>query len=148
MKRYKKSEEVKELQRVYNEYKTEICLQKGIPAHAIRKVNFRDDTTRNLTNCVIAFAHLNQIFIEEVPNKGRYFNGQWVKDSGMKGTADLHGIYNGRALRIEIKCKATKDRQRPDQKIYQRKVEKAGGAYLIVREFKDFFDYINQSRNV
>lgn len=143
--RYKKSVEVKELERQYLEYLFKRYPQQ--PRHTVPKPNFRDDSTNELTKCIISYCKINNIFIERVANTGRNLNGKWIKGTGTKGTADLHAIHNGKPLKIEVKCKATKDRQSKEQKQYQINVEKAGAKYLIVREFKDLFNYIKSTEN-
>lgn len=142
-KRYKKPDEVKELERLYFEF-----LRKkypSVPEYAVPSIKFRDDKTNELTKCVTAYCLIEGIFAERVANTGRNLNGKWIKGTGTNGTADIHAVHNGKSLKIEIKCKATKDRQSEVQKAYQRKVEKAGAVYLIVREFKDFYNYIKNT---
>ncbi len=108
---------------------------------------FRDDNTNDLTKCIISFCYILGIHAERVANTGRNLNGKWIYSNGMNGTADVHAIRNGRALMIEVKCKYTNDRQSNAQRTYQKKVERAGGVYLIVRDFKDFYNYIKRTAN-
>lgn len=57
------------------------------------------------------------------PDGGRQYQ------SAAKGSADLHVTVNGRALYVETKRPGGK--QRPEQKKYQERVERAGCRYVI-----------------
>ncbi len=140
--KYKQSEEVKELQRLYKEFLK--VKYPNVPIKALPNRKFRDDTTNELTKCITAYCQVKNIFVERVANMGRMLNGKWIKGTGKNGTADLHAIHNGKPLKIEVKCKTTKDRQSQAQKNYQRQVERAGATYLIVRDFKGFYEYLKQ----
>jgi hypothetical protein len=79
---------------------------------------------------------------EDVTGKVRTIGtGQWIPTSGMKGTADISATINGRSVKIEIKMK---DKQSEVQREYQRRIEAAGGIYLIVRSFAEFYDWYNE----
>ena len=56
--------------------------------------------------------------------------------TGMKGSRDIKCCINGRFVAIEVKFGA--DRQSEVQKEYEQKVKRAGGIYLIVRNFDEF----------
>lgn len=57
---------------------------------------------------------------------------------GHPGSSDILGVYRGRFLAIEVKSPTGK--QSPDQKIFQRMVEKNGGIYLLVRSVDELAD--------
>lgn len=141
MVRYSKPEAVKELERLYHEAKR--GKYKNVPESALVQTKFRDDKTNDLTKCVIAYTRLRGHFIERVGSTGRFINGKWIKGTGTRGTADLSAVINGRAVKIEIKCAATKDRQSEDQKRYQKSVESAGAVYLIVGVFEDYKKWLD-----
>lgn len=64
--------------------------------------------------------------------------------SGMRrGIADMMAVIDGKAYDIELKriYKKGKDRQSEEQKEEQRKMEQAGGTYLIVYSFEDFYNW-------
>ena len=143
--RYKKPAEVKALERLYHAYK--VSQRPNVPAQWMPETKFRDDKTNELTKCVIAYTKAKGYFIERISSTGRYFKGRWIKGSGTKGTADLSAVINGRAVKIEIKCRATRDRQSADQKKYQQQVEQAGAVYIIVRDFRDYFNWLNDFAN-
>lgn len=58
-----------------------------------------------------------------------------------RGTADIHAIIKGKAVKIEVKI--GKDRQSIFQKEYQKNVEKAGGIYYIAKDFDSFYEWYN-----
>lgn len=68
--------------------------------------------------------------------------------SGMRnGIADMMAVINGRAYDIELKriYKKGKDRQSEDQKEEQKRMESAGGTYLIVNSFEDFYEWYQKN---
>lgn len=139
--RYKKPEAIKELERQYHEAK-KLKYPKA-PKEYLVYTKFRDDKTNDLTKCVMAYTRLQGYFIERINSSGRFINGKWIKGTGTNGTADLSAIINGKSVKIEIKCKATKDRQSEAQKKYQKQVEKAGAVYIVVGTFEEFFNWLN-----
>lgn len=133
----------------------------SVPVHAIPLPKFTDATANGLTKCVIDFILLNGYQAERINSMGRQVDNRqtvtdifgnsrvigstkWIKGTGKKGTADISATIKGRSVKIEVKCKATKDNyQSPEQKAYQLQIEKAGGTYIIARTFKDFRDWYN-----
>lgn len=151
--RYHKSDAVKYLESLADE-----AVRVKYPKTPVRYLcprTYKDNTTNELTKCVYDYSKLKGIFIERTGNEGRTIdNRQAVTDvlghtrmigtiqrvygSGTKGTSDLKAIINGRSIAIEIKCAATHDRQSNSQRTYQLEVEKSGGIYLLVPDFKTF----------
>lgn len=126
------------------------------PRHLARRL-YRDDTANGLTKCLVEFLNLSGHLAERINSTGRYIDrsqtftdvvgrtrsigsGQWLPTSGIKGTADISAVIRGRAVKIEVKIK---DRQSEDQKRYQERIEAAGGTYLIVRSFTEFYEWYN-----
>ncbi len=60
-----------------------------------------------------------------------------------KGQADIQGVFEGKALYIEIKAKATRDRMRPEQVKFKQAIEAAGGEDWIVGMVEDLLKYLN-----
>ena len=58
-----------------------------------------------------------------------------------KGQADIQAIIGGRAIYIEIKAKATKDRLTEHQRRFRDMVTKAGAHYWIVTMMEDLLEY-------
>lgn len=71
----------------------------------------------------------------------------WTKSGMRKGKADLSAIINSKALEIEIKriYQKGKDKQSDDQIEEQKRIEKAGGIYLIVSGYNEFFEWYNNN---
>lgn len=128
------------------------------PRYLSRRL-YRDDSANGLTKCVIDFIRLTGGMAERINCTGRYVDntqvftdvvgrtrsigtGQWLPSSGTKGTADISAVIRGRAVKIEIKY--GRDRQSDDQRNYQAQIETAGGIYLIVRTFAEFYDWYNE----
>lgn len=132
---YVKSEAVKELERMCDEYRK----RKNPDAP---KKYYTDKTAHELEKCIINYCYLFGVFAEKVQSMGRtIFKGQpiYVRNSNTTGQADLSLIINGKAVKVEVKCRFTKDRYQNDaQKAYQKKVERAGGIYIIIRDFAEF----------
>ena len=103
--------------------------------------NYTDQNTNGLTKCVIDFLKLNGFHCERTGNEGRVINNRRVHGTGTNGTSDIKAIINGKFIAIEIKCKATKDKQSIAQKEYQKAIELSGGIYLIVGTFGGFIDW-------
>ena len=64
--------------------------------------------------------------------------------SGMRrGLADIKAVINGKPVDIELKriYKNGKDRQSDYQKLEQQRIEEAGGLYIIVSSFQDFYEW-------
>ena len=148
--KYRKSEELKNLEKYAFQN-----LKKKFPSFPYPpKPSYSDNTANGLTRCVIDTIRLAGFQAERVNSMGRPVNTQqetalgsvggikWIKGTSTKGTADISATIKGRAVKIEIKCKATKDNyQSVDQKNYQKEIEKAGGIYLIVRDYEGFYKW-------
>ena len=65
-----------------------------------------------------------------------------VKPSPNKGISDIIAVFCGRFVGIEIKIGT--DRQRPEQKDFQRSVEQSGGVYVIAKEFEPFYEWLSK----
>ena len=59
----------------------------------------------------------------------------YIPGTTRKGTSDLIIGKQGRVLYVEVKLK---DRQSPDQKAFQKRVESFGNTYVIVRSLDEF----------
>ena len=132
---YTKSAAVKELERMCDEYRK----QRNPEA---KKKYYSDRTAPELEKCIINYTILKGHFAEKVQSMGRtIFKGEpiYVRNSNTTGQADLSLIINGKAVKVEVKCKWTGDRYQSEaQKRYQKNVERAGGIYIIIRDFAQF----------
>lgn len=129
------------------------------PPHAIPGPKYTDRNTNGLTKCIIDFIEFNGYQAERINSTGRQLDNRktikdvlgnnrtvgsvkWIKGTGQTGTADISATIKGKSIKIEVKCKATKDNYQSDaQKDYQKKIESAGGVYFIARTFQDFYNW-------
>jgi len=134
----------------------------NVPDYAIPTPRYTDRTSNGLTECVIDWVNFNGFQAERINSTGRHLDSRktsidslgrsrtvgsvkWIKGSSQIGTADVSATLRGRSVKIEIKCKATGDNyQSQGQKDYQKHIEKAGGVYIIVREFQGFYEWYNE----
>jgi len=152
---YRKSPEVKALEAL--SFARDVARHPTIDPRFLAPTKYRDDNANALTKCVIDFLNLSGHMAERINCTGRYMDrsqtfedvtgkvrtigtGQWIPTSGMKGTADISATINGRSVKIEIKIN---DKQSEVQREYQRRIEAAGGVYLIVRSFGEFMAWYN-----
>lgn len=155
--RYIKSEAVKALEKLkFEEHKAKYP---NFPYPI--KPNYSDATSNGLTKCVIDFIKLKGFHAERINSTGSMRDNtktitdvlgrkrtigsvDWIKSTSQNGTADISATIKGQSIKIEIKCAASGDKYQSEaQKMYQKQIEASGGIYLIVREFKDFYNWFN-----
>jgi hypothetical protein len=127
----------------------------SMPEFALAKTKWSDSSANALTKAVTSFINLSGYQAERINTTGmwrqgaklkvgegiRQMPGKWTKGTGTKGSADISATINGRSVKIEIKY--GKDRQSDDQIKYQEMIEKAGGIYIIVKNFDDFIQWFD-----
>jgi hypothetical protein len=118
---------------------------KSIPDHALPKSKFKDNGSNELTSSVIKWLELNGHWATRVSSAGRYVaaKGKFIPSTTKKGCADIHAVIFGKHVSIEIKYGA--DRLREDQLLVKEQIEKAGGLYVVVKTFQQFFDWYNEN---
>jgi len=159
-KRFVKSDAVKELERIAFEKLKEKYPSFPFPI----KAKYTDQTSNGLTKCVIDYIELRGFQAERINSTGRQLDGsksstdilgsvrtigsvKWIKGSGTVGTSDVSATIQGRSVKVEIKCESTGDRYQSKGQIeYQKQIEAAGGVYLIIRTFQEFFDWFNRKK--
>jgi len=116
--------------------------------------DFSDKTANGLTKCVIKFLHLHGWQAERINTTGRPLDRRqivsdcmgfkkqigsltWIPGTSTRGSADISSTIQGRSVKVEIKV--GRDRMRPDQWKYKEAVEKAGGIYIVVTSFDQFY---------
>lgn len=122
----------------------------------IPKTDWKDNSANSLTKCVIAWIQFMGGQAERISSQGQYregakiqvgsgqlaytkqLPGKWTPGQSTKGTADISATIRGRSVKIEIK---QKDKQSEAQKQYQAAIERAGGVYIIVRDFDSFVEW-------
>jgi len=82
---------------------------------------------------------MRRTFTDVLGNQRQIGSVRWIKSSMQKGSADISATIAGQSVKIEIKV--GRDRIRPEQEIYKQQVEKAGGIYLLIHTFDDFYQW-------
>ena len=124
---------------------------------------YNDRTSNGLTRLIIRYLKFHGWQAERISTTGRvidnrkkvsnvlgqqYYVGSttWIPGSGTKGSADISATVQGRSIKVEVKI--GKDRQSEAQKNYQQDIERAGGVYMIARDFEQFVSELNQIINL
>lgn len=133
------------------------CSKTKMPPNYVPKDRFTDRTANGLTKCIITWLQINGWQSERINTMGRMIDkrhrvtnvlGQsytigsigYIPTTSTKGSADISATVKGHSWKIEVKIGA--DRQSPEQIRYQQDIERAGGIYLIARDFTGFIkDY-------
>ena len=127
-----------------------------IPPDLLYCKPMKANSANELTKAVIKFIRLSGGQAERISVTGRTINKRttyidvlghrkqigsvkYIPSAMTKGSADISATIQGKSVKIEIKW--GKDRQSPAQAKYQAEVEKAGGIYLIVHTFDQFYDW-------
>lgn len=127
-----------------------------MPKEYVAKRKYTDANANGLTKCIIDWIKANGYQAERISNTGRYIDnskivtdsmgfqkkigsGQYIKGTGTNGTADISATIKGRSIKLEVKI--GKDRQSEAQKKYQADIERAGGIYIIVKDFDEFMNF-------
>ena len=114
------------------------------------------NSANSLTNAIIKFIKLKGYHASNIKVTGRMVDKRvtytdilghqrqigsckYIKSSMEVGSADISATIKGLTVMIEVKWGS--DRQSEAQKVYQAKIEKAGGIYLIIRKFEEFYDW-------
>ena len=143
---------------------------KKIPAligreYAAPKYTQKPNTTNGLTRCIVDYLNLSGHVATRISSTGsarvtgkkevNFYSGlgksniTFVPGTQRKGMADIRAIIKhpahtfGVPVELEIKFSRS-DRQRKEQKSWQKDVESAGGLYVIIRSFEDFADWYEQ----
>jgi hypothetical protein len=131
----------------------------SLPEYAIKKPKYTDKTANGLTKCIIDYLILNGCQAERINTAGRVIDERkhvtnvvgitkvigsmkYIPTTGTKGSADISATIKGRSVKIEVKI--GKDRQSDHQKRYQEMIERAGGVYIIAKDFQWFYDWFKE----
>ena len=130
----------------YDHYRKE---NPNYPAAYIPKPDYTDRTTNGLTKMVLDWMRFHGALAERTNTTGRQIKAKsgkriWIPTAGVRGSSDIHATYRGLSLHIEIKCRATRDRVRPAQVEYARRVRMAGGLYVTVGTWAEFYEWFLQ----
>jgi hypothetical protein len=116
------------------------------------KKKWDDKTANGLTKAITSFIQFNGYQAERIntmgtarENKrtdGKVIGVTWTKGTSTAGSADISATIRGRSVKIEVKI--GKDRQSDAQKRYQESIERAGGVYMIARDFDSFVEWFDE----
>jgi len=144
---------INELKRL--SFEADVKKYPDIPREWIPSPSYIDKTANGLTRCIIDWIKLNGGQAERISVTGRIVNGKqtvtdclghqreigsnkWIPGTMTKGTADISATIRGKSVKIEVKIGA--DRQSEAQKKYQQDIERAGGVYVIAKDFQHFYE--------
>lgn len=128
----------------------------SIPDAWLPHKKFKQNNANAVTQAIIAWVRLNGYQAERISVTGRMVDQRktykdvlgytrqigsvkWLKSSMQRGSADISCTIRGRSVKVEVKF--GRDRQRPEQVEYQQQVEQAGGVYIIVGSFDEFYEW-------
>jgi len=119
------------------------------PQDYIMKRKYTDSTANGLTKAICDWINLHGYQAERINTMGvartKYRTDgsvagiQWTKGTSTAGSADISATIKGRSVKIEVKI--GKDRQSEAQKKYQEMIERAGGTYIIAKDFDSFVEW-------
>ena len=122
------------------------------PPDYIPKTMYKDSTANGLTKAICDYINYNGYQAERIntmgtarekkTTAGKVIGVTWTKGTSTAGSADISATIKGRSVKIEVKI--GKDRQSDAQKRYQENIEKAGGIYIIAKNFDSFVEWYNQ----
>ena len=143
---------------ILNEMNREYLRNKypDIPPEYLHCKPIKASSANELTKAVIKFIRLTGGQAERISVTGRVINTRktytdilghrktigsvkYIPSAMTRGSADISAIIQGKSVKIEIKW--GKDCQSPAQAKYQAEIEKAGGIYLIVHTFIEFYEW-------
>jgi hypothetical protein len=119
------------------------------PSDYIPKTMYKDSTANGLTRAICDYINYNGYQAERIntmgtarekkTTAGKVIGVTWTKGTSTAGSADISATIKGRSVKIEVKI--GKDRQSEAQKRYQENIEKAGGIYIIAKDFDSFVEW-------
>ena len=124
-----------------------------VPLHALPSVKkFSESSANELTRSIEAFIRMTGGYADRINNTGIYDprTGRWRKGGTRKGIADIMAskpvTHEGRtfAVNVAIEVKVGKDRMSEHQQKIREEVERAGGVYMIARNWDTFIEQWNQ----
>ncbi len=110
---------------------------------------YSDVSANGLTNTIIDFIIFSGGDANRINTQGqlRKINGRmkWTHGSTRRGTADLHCIFQGKAISIEIKI--GNDKQSDQQMKEAERIRKAGGLYYVAKNMESFLQWWQEQFN-
>lgn len=134
----------------------------SVPDHCRPMPSNKANSANSLTKCVIKFIQLTGGQAERISVQGQFVDSRKVvtdvlgfkktigsveyrKSSMTKGSADISASIKPKgynyAASVKIEIKWAKDMQSKDQKKYEQQIDLAGGVYVIIRTFDEFYNW-------
>lgn len=108
---------------------------------------YSDKNANSLTTAIIDFIIFSGGDANRINTQGqlRKIRGEmkWTHGSTRRGTADVHAIFQGRHISIEIKI--GNDKQSDDQIKEAERVRKAGGLYFVAKNMHSFLEWWDET---
>lgn len=117
----------------------------SVPSYGRKRSHFNDQTTNDLTTAILAAFKVQGIFATRLDSKGTYNAtlGKFIPSRQRKGMPDISALlHNGKAVFVEVKCKATRDRLRPDQEATITELKRNGAHVFIAQDFQSFWEWL------
>ena len=119
------------------------------PPDYIPKTMYKDSTANGLTKAICDYINYHGYQAERIntmgtarekkTTAGKVIGVTWTKGTSTAGSADISATIKGRSVKIEVKI--GRDRQSDAQKRYQENIERAGGTYIIAKDFDSFVEW-------
>lgn len=106
-------------------------------------------THGDLVNILLRQLDAFGLFWPNATGKARSMDGRRVISYGFKGSPDIIGVLNPTGRFVGVECKVKLDRQRPDQRTFER-VSTLHGAIYILAQSRDGTgdDAVSHVRNI
>lgn len=135
------------------------CSKTKLPKDYVPVTKFKVATANGLTKAIVTFINLAGGQAERISSMGRVIDGRkvvtnvlgqqgiigsqtYIRGTSTNGTADISATINGRSVKIEVKI--GRDKMSPAQIEYKANVERAGGVYIIAKDWQGFIEEYNK----
>ena len=141
------SKQLTALQKLDNlSYQSKLDQFPNMPIKAIPRTKYSDGSANDLTKSIIDFVRLKGFYATRIQSQGQKRGNVMTFGTTERGTADVHICINSTHISCEIKY--GKDKQSIFQKSVQQEIEKAGGIYLLIRDFEQFYKFYCEFLNL
>ena len=106
----------------------------------------KPETANRITANIVRILTIQGAFVTRVNTMGVWDAAKKIYRTSQqrKGTPDIIACYKGWFMSFEVK--AGKDKQSIEQVQVQQEIEKADGAYVVVRSTDDFINWFNDHK--
>ncbi len=115
-------------------------------AERMKIKSYSDKNANSLTAAIVDYINFKGGSATRINSIGmiRKINNQmrWTAGTTRRGTADIHAVYQGKHLSIEIKIGT--DKLSPYQLAERERVRNAGGYYFTAKDFPSFLEWFEK----